>query len=310
MTLDGSVPPNTQGLTYVLIPGGWHGAWSWRPVANRLRAAGHRAITLTLPGMGDGDDPRGHKLRDAVDYIVDEVRRLELDNVILVAHSWGGYPATGAAHLLGDRVTKVVYYNAFVPVGVRSLVDETHTLGRHPSSGFDEKSDRTPTVHRVQVNRITADYRRQLNRSPGGGSEFGDGPTGGHPQSTLRAHPGPQPQQARTEPIAARRIPGSVQWRRQAIRRSTAASLRVFLVGSWGAYKALGGGAPIVDAGGVVAGVSCVPVAIPLGGNAAAAVSVLVPGPHPPFGLLAATRATGARIARLLRAPRIGDQPD
>ncbi|OBJ36011.1 hypothetical protein A5621_16460 [Mycobacterium colombiense] len=79
---------------------------------------------------------------------------------------------------------------------------------------------------------------------------------------------------------------------------------------SWGAYKALGGGAPIVDAGGVVAGVSCVAVAIPLGGNAAAAVSVLVPGPHPPFGLLAATRATGARIARLLRAPRIGDQPD
>lgn len=125
MTLDGSVPPNTQGLTYVLIPGGWHGAWSWRPVANRLRAAGHRAITLTLPGMGDGDDPRGYKLRDAVDYIVNEMCRLELDNVILVAHSWGGYPATGAAHLLGDRVSKIVYYNAFVPVRGRSLVDET-----------------------------------------------------------------------------------------------------------------------------------------------------------------------------------------
>ncbi|WP_249266673.1 alpha/beta fold hydrolase [Mycobacterium colombiense] len=125
MTLDGSVVPNAQGLTYVLIPGGWHGAWCWRPVANRLRAASHRAITLTLPGLGDGDDPSGYKLRDAVDYIVDEVRRLELDNVILVAHSWGGYPATGAAHLLGDRVTKIVYYNAFVPVRVRSLVDET-----------------------------------------------------------------------------------------------------------------------------------------------------------------------------------------
>jgi pimeloyl-ACP methyl ester carboxylesterase len=124
MNLGGSVAPKTHGLTYVLIPGGWHGAWSWRPVANRLRAASHRAITLTLPGMGDGDDPSGYKLGDAVDYIVDEVRRLELDNVILVAHSWGGYPATGAAHLLGDRVAKIVYYNAFVPVRGRSLVDE------------------------------------------------------------------------------------------------------------------------------------------------------------------------------------------
>lgn len=125
MTLDGTLPPDTQGLTYVLIPGGWHGAWSWRPVANRLRAASHRAITLTLPGLGDGDDPSGYQLGDAVDYIVNEVRRLELDNVVLVAHSWGGYPATGAAHLLRGRVSKIVYYNAFVPVRVRSLVDET-----------------------------------------------------------------------------------------------------------------------------------------------------------------------------------------
>ncbi|OBI79985.1 alpha/beta hydrolase [Mycobacterium sp. 1245805.9] len=109
----------------MLIPGAWHGAWSWRPVAKRLRAASRRAITLTLPGLGDGDDPSGYQLRDAVDYIVDEVCRRELDDVILAAHSWGGYPATGAAHFLGDRVTKIVYYNAFVPVGGRSLVDET-----------------------------------------------------------------------------------------------------------------------------------------------------------------------------------------
>lgn len=115
----------TQGLTYVLIPGGWHGGWSWRPVAKRLRAANHRAITLTLPGLGGDDDPSGYQLRDAVDYVVNEVYRFELDHVILVAHSWGGYPATGAAHLLDDRVTKIVYYNAFVPVRGRSLVDET-----------------------------------------------------------------------------------------------------------------------------------------------------------------------------------------
>lgn len=122
MTVD---EPNMHKLTYVLIPGAWHGAWSWRPVADRLRAASHRAITLTLPGLNDGDDPSGHKLRDAVDYIVDEVRGLENDNVMLVAHSWGGYPATGAAQILGGRVTKIVYYNAFVPVRGRSLVDET-----------------------------------------------------------------------------------------------------------------------------------------------------------------------------------------
>jgi IclR helix-turn-helix domain len=69
------------------------------------------------------------------------------------------------------------------------------------------------------------------------------------------------------------------------------------------AHTELGCAAPIVDAGGVLADLSCVAVAIPLGGDAAAAVSTLVAGRRPPLGLLAATRATGGRIAGLLRAP-------
>ncbi|BBY22262.1 alpha/beta fold hydrolase [Mycobacterium stomatepiae] len=73
--------------TYVLIPGAWHGAWSWRLVAERLRAAGHRAITLTLPGMNDGDDlSRRYQLRDAIEYIAERVRHLE-SGAVLVAHS-------------------------------------------------------------------------------------------------------------------------------------------------------------------------------------------------------------------------------
>jgi pimeloyl-ACP methyl ester carboxylesterase len=110
--------------TYVMIPGAWHGAWSWRPVATRLRAAGRRAISLTLPGLADGDDPAPRGLQDAVDYVVDEVHRLELDEVILVAHSWGGYPCTGAAHLLGDLVSTIVYYNALLPTPGKSLIDD------------------------------------------------------------------------------------------------------------------------------------------------------------------------------------------
>ena len=69
------------------------------------------------------------------------------------------------------------------------------------------------------------------------------------------------------------------------------------------AHTELGGAAPVVDAGGVLADLSCVAVAIPLGNGAAAAVSTIVAGRRPPLGLLAATRATGARIAGLLRAP-------
>lgn len=110
--------------TYVLIPGAWHGGWGWRPVAERLRAAGHRAICLTLPGLGDGDDPSGLRLQDAVDHVVGEVEKLARANVILVGHSWAGYPMTGAAYCLADRVSKVIYYGAQVPVRGRSMIDD------------------------------------------------------------------------------------------------------------------------------------------------------------------------------------------
>ncbi|GGK69781.1 salicylate esterase [Sphaerisporangium melleum] len=110
--------------TYVLIPGAWHGGWAWRPVAERLRAAGHRAVTLTLPGLADGDDPTGLRLSDAVDHVVNKVEGLDHTDVVLVSHSWGGYPMTGAAHRLGGRVAELVYYNAFVPRPGVSLLGE------------------------------------------------------------------------------------------------------------------------------------------------------------------------------------------
>jgi pimeloyl-ACP methyl ester carboxylesterase len=110
--------------TYVLIPGAWHGGWSWAPVAERLRAAGHRAITVTLPGLGDGDDPRGHRLTDAADHIVRLFEEHDLTDVILVGHSWGGYPITGAAGRLTGRLAGIVYYAAQIPIPGKSLIDD------------------------------------------------------------------------------------------------------------------------------------------------------------------------------------------
>ena len=46
---------SVEQTTYVLVPGAWFGGWAWRPVAERIRASGHRAVTLTLPGLGDGE---------------------------------------------------------------------------------------------------------------------------------------------------------------------------------------------------------------------------------------------------------------
>jgi pimeloyl-ACP methyl ester carboxylesterase len=110
--------------TFVLINGAWHGGWAWRPVAQHLRAAGHRVLTPTLPGLADGDDPTKHSLADVVDFVVDLVEINDLNDVTMVGHSWGGYPITGAAHRLAPRLKKLIYWSAFVPAEGQSLMDE------------------------------------------------------------------------------------------------------------------------------------------------------------------------------------------
>jgi pimeloyl-ACP methyl ester carboxylesterase len=164
--------------TYVLIPGAWHGAWSWAPVAQRLRAAGHRAITVTLPGLADGDDPRGHRLTDAADHIVRLVEDRDLTDVVLVGHSWGGYPITGAAARLGGRLAGIVYYAAQIPVLGRSLIGDNPPEAAAMLRGLIESSPTgsiAPTIGFVeqifmpgeepQAQRLVADL---LTPMPGG----------------------------------------------------------------------------------------------------------------------------------------------
>ncbi|GAB3110039.1 hypothetical protein GCM10027160_09770 [Streptomyces calidiresistens] len=106
---------------FVLVPGAWLGAWAWEEVAAELRAAGHDAHPLTLSGLAEKRDlpvgPRTH-VRD----IVDEIERLDLREVILVGHSYSGIPAGQAAALIGDRLTRLVYVDANVPVDGESFV--------------------------------------------------------------------------------------------------------------------------------------------------------------------------------------------
>ncbi|MFE5114145.1 alpha/beta fold hydrolase [Streptomyces sp. NPDC056663] len=119
----------THETTFVLVPGAWLGAWSWHPVARVLREHGHRVLTVTAPGLSYGSSPVGLRLSDAVDHVVGEVVDRDLKDVVLVGHSWGGYPVTGAAHTLAGRVRRVVYYNAVVPERGVSMAEENEAYG-------------------------------------------------------------------------------------------------------------------------------------------------------------------------------------
>lgn len=110
-------------MNFVFIPGAWHGGWSWYPVGHRVRAAGHTALALTLPGLAMGDNPAALRLSDAVDHIVHEVTRRDLRDVVLVGHSFAGIPITESANRLAGRLAQVVFCSAFIPRRGESMAD-------------------------------------------------------------------------------------------------------------------------------------------------------------------------------------------
>jgi pimeloyl-ACP methyl ester carboxylesterase len=103
--------------TFVLIHGAWHGGWCWRRVADLLEAKGHKVFAPSLTGNGD----RSHLLSKDVNldtHIADIVNLFkweEIKDACLVAHSYAGWPASGALEQIGDRVSSIVWLDAFKP---------------------------------------------------------------------------------------------------------------------------------------------------------------------------------------------------
>ncbi|MFM7331613.1 MAG: alpha/beta fold hydrolase [Brachymonas sp.] len=106
---------------FVLVHGAWHGAWCWSRVLPLLRHGGHSAHAVTLTGVGE----RAHlltreiSLQTHITDVVNLIEAEELQEVVLVGHSYAGMVITGAADRLvskqPDCLRHLVYLDASVP---------------------------------------------------------------------------------------------------------------------------------------------------------------------------------------------------
>lgn len=130
-----------KGATFVLIHGAWHGGWCWKKLAPLLRAAGHDVYTPTLTGLGE----RAHLLSPWIGlgtHIEDICALLEyedLRHVILVGHSYGGMVITGVAEVAAQRLSHLIFLDAFAPLDGQSLLD-TRSDGGAPVRKLAEES--------------------------------------------------------------------------------------------------------------------------------------------------------------------------
>ncbi|WNV85564.1 alpha/beta fold hydrolase [Umezawaea sp. Da 62-37] len=111
--------------TFVLVHGSWAGGWNWARLRPLLEEHGHRVLSPTLTGLGD----RGHLGGPGIGLSthIEDITRLlvweDLDDVVLVGHSYGGMVVTGVSGRVPERLAHLVYIDAFRPEPGQSAFD-------------------------------------------------------------------------------------------------------------------------------------------------------------------------------------------
>ena len=114
-----------MGATFLVCHGAWSAGWAWKKMHPLMAARGHRLITPSYTGLGE----RAHLANPAIDLethvqdILNVIIYEDLRDIVLVGHSYGGMVATGVADRARDRVSQLIYIDAFVPWGGQSLLD-------------------------------------------------------------------------------------------------------------------------------------------------------------------------------------------
>lgn len=109
--------------TYVLVHGAWHTGAELEQVAAVMRSAGHDVHCPTLAGNRPDDHRASIGLDDAIGSLAEYLERNDLRHVRLVGHSYGGMVTSGVADRGLQRLTRLVYVNAFVPLPGECLND-------------------------------------------------------------------------------------------------------------------------------------------------------------------------------------------
>ena len=93
----------------ILVPGFWLGAWAWDEVVVKLRASGHHATPITLPGLESSDADRSRiTFEDHVAAICAAVEAAGRP-VVLAVHSASGFSGYAASDRVAERIAAMVY---------------------------------------------------------------------------------------------------------------------------------------------------------------------------------------------------------
>ncbi|MBM3245170.1 MAG: alpha/beta hydrolase [Candidatus Omnitrophica bacterium] len=109
----------------VLVHGAYHGAWCWNKITGLLRAANLQVFTPTLSGLGEKKELLGPgiNLSTHISDIVSFLKAENLGNVTLLGHSYSGFVVAGVAEIIPERISRIIYLDAMVPMDGQRVFD-------------------------------------------------------------------------------------------------------------------------------------------------------------------------------------------
>lgn len=129
---------SAQETTYVIVHGAWGGSWQFKKTGQALSKEGHVVYRPTLTGLGErfhlanSDVNLDTHIKDVVNTILFE----NLQNVVLVGHSYGGVVISGVADSIPERIKKLVYLDAIIPEDGQSVISALGMESSQATSRF------------------------------------------------------------------------------------------------------------------------------------------------------------------------------
>lgn len=109
--------------TIILVHGAWEDASIWSNVTAWLEGDGYPTVAVDLPGRAGDPTAAGEIVlemyRDAVLGAMDGL----VDQYVLVGHSFGGITVSAVAEAAPEKVAKLIFVAAYLPLDGQSLQD-------------------------------------------------------------------------------------------------------------------------------------------------------------------------------------------
>ena len=108
---------SNQKQHYVFVHGSGGGGWDWRKMESIMLDRGHKTHRITLTGSGE----RSHLLNADISlttHINDVVNTIlfdQLEQVILVGHSYGGMVITGVMNEIPRHIQHAIFLDSVIP---------------------------------------------------------------------------------------------------------------------------------------------------------------------------------------------------